>query len=95
MEDTDRKYVNELIRMDDYLDVIIPRGGAGLIRNVSQNASVPVIRTGTGNCHIYVDKDADLTKAVPIILNAKLRRLGVCNNLQNLLLFIRMWLRKH
>lgn len=86
LEDTDRKYVNELIRMDDYLDVIIPRGGAGLIRNVSQNASVPVIRTGTGNCHIYVDKDADMTKAVPIILNAKLQRLGVCNAAESLVI---------
>lgn len=86
IEDTDRKYVNELIRMDQYLDVIIPRGGAGLIRNVSQNATVPVIRTGTGNCHIYIDRDADLKKAVPIVLNAKLQRLGVCNAAESLVI---------
>lgn len=86
IEDTDRKYVNELIRMDQYLDVIIPRGGAGLIRNVSQNATVPVIQTGTGNCHIYIDRDADLKKAVPIVLNAKLQRLGVCNAAESLVI---------
>lgn len=82
--DTDRKYVNELITMDRYLDVIIPRGGAGLIENVVKHATVPVIRTGTGNCHIYVDRTADIDMALRIIKNAKLQRLGVCNAAESL-----------
>ncbi len=82
--DTDRSSVTELIRMNKYVDVIIPRGGAGLIQNVINNATVPVIETGTGNCHIYVDKNADLEKIVPIIHNAKLQRLGVCNACESL-----------
>lgn len=82
--DTDRGSVRELIRMNEFVDVIIPRGGHGLIQNVVQNATVPVIETGTGNCHIYIDRDADLDMAVSIVHNAKLNRLGVCNACESL-----------
>jgi len=81
---TSHEGVTELIRMRQYLDLVIPRGGAGLIRNVVNNSTVPVIETGTGNCHIYVDKDADLEKAVPIIVNGKTQRMGVCNAVESL-----------
>ena len=67
------------MRLNDYIDVLIPRGGAGLIRTVVENSTVPVIETGTGNCHVYVDKDADQKMALNIIENAKTQRLGVCN----------------
>ena len=77
--DTDRKYVNELMKLNEYVDVIIPRGGAGLIKNVVNNSTVPVIETGTGNCHVYVDESADLDMAVNIVYNAKTQRIGVCN----------------
>lgn len=77
--DTDRALVTELMRLNEYVDVIIPRGGAGLIRNVVENSTVPVIETGTGNCHIYVDEDADLEMACEILYNAKTQRIGVCN----------------
>ena len=63
IENTDREVVNQFMKMNKYLDLLIPRGGAGLINNVVMNATVPVIETGTGNCHIYVDKDADFDKA--------------------------------
>ncbi len=86
VEDTDREVVNRMMKMNQYLDLLIPRGGAGLINNVVQNATVPVIQTGTGNCHIYVDKHADLDKAVKIIRNAKLQRLGVCNAAESLVI---------
>ena len=82
--DTDRKYVNELMRLNEYVDVIIPRGGAGLIKNVVNNSTVPVIETGTGNCHIYVDEYADQDMAVDIIYNAKTQRIGVCNACESL-----------
>lgn len=84
--DTDRSSVTELIRMNTYIDVIIPRGGHGLIQNVVQNATVPVIETGTGNCHIYIDKDANLDMAISIVHNAKLQRLGVCNACESLVI---------
>lgn len=77
--DTSRETATEFMKMNDYVDVLIPRGGAGLIRAVVQNATVPVIETGTGNCHIYVDQGADLDMAVDIIFNAKTQRIGVCN----------------
>ena len=67
------------MKMNRYVDVLIPRGGAGLIRTVVENSTIPVIETGTGNCHIYVDETADLSMAVDIILNAKTQRVGVCN----------------
>ncbi len=86
VEDTNREIVNQMMKMNQYLDLLIPRGGAGLINNVVQNATVPVIQTGTGNCHIYVDKYADLDKAVKIIRNAKLQRLGVCNAAESLVI---------
>jgi glutamate-5-semialdehyde dehydrogenase len=82
--DTDRKYVDELMHLNGYVDVIIPRGGAGLISNVVNNATVPVIETGTGNCHIYVDEFADIDMAVNIIFNAKTQRIGVCNACESL-----------
>ncbi len=88
VEDTDREIVNQMMKMNQYLDLLIPRGGAGLINNVIQNATVPVIQTGTGNCHIYVDKYADLDMAVKIIRNAKLQRLGVCNAAESLVIHI-------
>ena len=82
--DTDRKYVNELMKLNEYVDVIIPRGGAGLIKNVVNNSTVPVIETGTGNCHIFVDESADLDMAVNIVYNAKTQRIGVCNACESL-----------
>ena len=84
IKDTDRSVTNAFMKMNGYVDVLIPRGGAGLIRAVVENSTVPVIETGTGNCHIYVDSDADLTKAVNIILNAKTQRIGVCNACESL-----------
>lgn len=79
LEDTDRAAVTEMMRMKEYIDVLIPRGGAGLIASVVENSTVPVIETGTGNCHIFVDESADLKMAVDIIENAKTQRPGVCN----------------
>lgn len=86
MEDTSRETAGEFMRCKDYVDLLIPRGGAGLIRAVVENSTIPVIETGTGNCHIYVDKDADFTKAIPIIINAKTQRIGVCNACESLVL---------
>ena len=82
---TDRKVVQELMSMRDYVSVLIPRGGADLIKNVIENARIPVIETGTGNCHIYVEDDADLKNAISIIINAKCQRPGVCNAAEKLL----------
>lgn len=85
LENTDREAVNVLMKLNEFIDVIIPRGGAGLINAVVQNATVPVIETGVGNCHIYVDANADLSMAENIILNAKTQRPGVCNAAETLL----------
>nr|WP_071542453.1 glutamate-5-semialdehyde dehydrogenase [Moorella thermoacetica] len=85
IETTDREAVNLLLRANDYLDVLIPRGGAGLIRTVVENATVPVIETGVGNCHVYVDAEADLDMAQRIVINAKTQRPGVCNAMETLL----------
>ncbi len=85
IEDTDRKVTAEFMTMNEYVDVLIPRGGAGLIKFVVQNSNIPVIETGSGNCHIYVDKDADINKAIPIIINAKTQRIGVCNSAESLI----------
>jgi len=82
---TDRHVAEEFMQMRKYVDVLIPRGGADLIRTVVEKASIPVIETGTGNCHIYVEEDADLGKAVPIIVNAKCQRPGTCNAAEKLL----------
>ncbi|MDD6012522.1 MAG: glutamate-5-semialdehyde dehydrogenase [Oscillospiraceae bacterium] len=86
VEDTSRASAEALMKMNGYVDVLIPRGGAGLIRSCVENASVPVIETGTGNCHIYVDKDADLTMAADIIFNAKTSRPSVCNACESLVI---------
>ncbi|WP_040413578.1 glutamate-5-semialdehyde dehydrogenase [Desulfosporosinus sp. OT] len=83
--ETNREWVQQLMRMNGYVDVIIPRGGAGLIQTVVQNATVPVIETGTGMCHAFVDKYADFDKAIPIVINAKTQNPGVCNALETLL----------
>lgn len=85
VEDTSRESANELMKMNEYVDVLIPRGGAGLIQAVVKNATVPVIETGVGNCHIYIDKNADLKKAVDIVFNAKTSRPSVCNAAESLL----------
>lgn len=74
------------MKLNQYVDVLIPRGGAGLIRTVVENSAIPVIETGTGNCHIYVDEYADLDKALAIILNAKTQRIGVCNACESLVI---------
>ncbi len=86
VQDTSRESANEMMRLNGYLDVLIPRGGAGLIQNVVQNSTVPVIQTGVGNCHIYVDESADLEKAARIVINAKTQRPGVCNACESLLI---------
>lgn len=83
--ETNREWVLHLMQMNDYVDVIIPRGGAGLIQTVVQNATVPVIETGTGMCHAFVDQYADYEKAIPIVINAKTQKPGVCNALETLL----------
>ncbi|MBQ3573318.1 MAG: glutamate-5-semialdehyde dehydrogenase, partial [Clostridia bacterium] len=85
IEDTSRDSATALMRLNEYLDVIIPRGGAGLIRSVVENATVPAIETGTGNCHVYVDADADFDMAKNIIINAKTQRTSVCNAEEKLL----------
>ncbi|PAB59006.1 glutamate-5-semialdehyde dehydrogenase [Anaeromicrobium sediminis] len=85
IEITDREAANEMMKLNGYIDVLIPRGGAGLIQAVVKNASVPVIETGVGNCHIYVDESADRERAIDIIINAKTQRPAVCNALETLL----------
>lgn len=85
IEDTSRETASAFMKLNAYVDVLIPRGGAGLIRAVVENSTIPVIETGTGNCHIYVDETADLTMAAEIILNAKTQRVGVCNACESLL----------
>lgn len=84
IEDVDRQVTADFMRLNQYVDVLIPRGGAGLIRSVVENSTIPVIETGTGNCHVYVDKDANLNMAVDIIFNAKTQRIGVCNACESL-----------
>lgn len=84
IEATDRAVTAQFMKMNQYVDVLIPRGGAGLIKSVVENSTIPVIETGTGNCHIYVDEFADLEKAVKIIFNAKTQRIGVCNACESL-----------
>ena len=86
IESTDRAVAQEFMRLKEYVDLLIPRGGAGLIRSVVENSIIPVIETGTGNCHIYVDESADLEQAIPIIINAKTQRIGVCNACESLVI---------
>ncbi len=85
VENTSRESAVAMMKLNEYLDLLIPRGGAGLIQAVVKNSSVPVIETGVGNCHVYVDKDADIEKAVAIAVNAKTHRPGVCNAAETLL----------
>lgn len=82
----DREITKAFMKMKEYVDVLIPRGGAGLIRSVVENSTIPVIETGTGNCHIYVDREADLNMAADIIINAKTQRIGVCNACESLVI---------
>lgn len=84
IQDTRRETTHALMKMHEYIDVLIPRGSAGLIRTVVEHSTIPVIETGAGNCHIYVDKDADFEMALEIIENAKCQRLGVCNTMESL-----------
>ena len=84
IENTSRDVAKEFMKMNAYIDVLIPRGGAGLIKTVVENSTVPVIETGTGNCHVYVDEYADLSMALDIVDNAKTQRLGVCNACESL-----------
>lgn len=86
IEASDRAVTAAFMRLNQYVDVLIPRGGAGLIRTVVENSTISVIETGTGNCHVYVDKDADLDMAVRIIYNAKTQRIGVCNACESLVI---------
>lgn len=86
IEDTSRETASAFMRLNRYVDVLIPRGGAGLIRAVVENSTIPVIETGTGNCHIFVDESANLDMAVDIIMNAKTQRVGVCNACESLLI---------
>lgn len=84
IKDTDRAVTTEFMKQKSFVDVLIPRGGAGLIKSVVENSLIPVIETGTGNCHIYVDEDFDLDTALNIIYNAKTQRIGVCNAAESL-----------
>ena len=86
VEDTSRQTATQFMKMKQYIDVLIPRGGAGLIQTVVEQSTIPVIETGTGNCHIYIDRYADIEKVVPIVHNAKLQRLGVCNACESLVI---------
>lgn len=85
IEDTDRAAAREMMTMDKYIDVLIPRGGHALIRAVIENSTVPVIQTGAGNCHTYIDESADIDSAISIAVNAKVQRPGVCNAMETLL----------
>ncbi len=85
ISDTSRETAAEFMKMNQYVDVLIPRGGRGLIKAVVEQSTIPVIETGTGNCHIYVDETADLEMAADIIMNAKTQRVGVCNACESVL----------
>ena len=94
VEDTSREAVDQMLKLRDYIDLIIPRGGASLIRNAVLNATVPVLETGTGNCHVYIDESADYAMAEAIVINAKTQRTGVCNAMETLLVHEK-WAEKH
>ncbi|MGN1340450.1 MAG: glutamate-5-semialdehyde dehydrogenase [Oscillospiraceae bacterium] len=85
VEDTSRTVANAMMKLNKYIDLLIPRGGGGLIRSVIENSTIPVIQTGEGNCHVYVDESADIDMAVEIINNAKTQRPSVCNAIENIL----------
>lgn len=86
IEDTSKEKTMQLMKLNKYVDVLIPRGGRNLIKTVVENSTIPVIETGSGNCHIYVDEFADITKALNIIENAKTQRVGVCNSCESLVI---------
>jgi len=86
LDDTSREGVDTFVKLNQYLHLVIPRGGASLIKHVIQTATVPTIETGAGNCHIYVDREANLKKAIPIIVNAKIQRPSVCNALETVII---------
>ncbi len=86
VESTDREMAAQFMRCNDYIDVLIPRGSAGLIRAAVENSTIPIIETGTGNCHIYIDETADMTDSVNIVINAKTQRIGVCNACESLVI---------
>ena len=86
IENTDRQTTLDMMKLNKYIDLLIPRGGAGLIKSVLENSTIPVIETGVGNCHIFIDETADLKKATEIVLNAKVQRPSVCNALETLLI---------
>lgn len=86
IQDTSRETAKAFMKMNQYVDLLIPRGGAGLIRSVIENSTIPVIETGTGNCHIYVDEFADINMAIDIIYNAKTQRISVCNACESLVI---------
>ncbi len=86
VQNTSRESAVAMMKLNDYLDLLIPRGGAGLIQSVVMNSTVPVIETGVGNCHVYIDEWADKTKAVQITYNSKTHRPGVCNAAESLLI---------
>ena len=86
IQDTDRETAKEMMRLNGYIDVLIPRGGAGLIKSVVENATVPVIETGSGNCHLFVDESADIGMACDILINAKVQRPSVCNACESLII---------
>lgn len=86
LEDTSYETANQFMKLNGYIDVLIPRGSAKLIKNTVMNATIPVLETGSGNCHTYVDKEADLEKALPIIMNAKTQRTSVCNACESILI---------
>lgn len=90
LEDTSRETATKMMKMNQYIDLLIPRGGAGLIQSVVLNSTIPVIETGTGNCHAFVDESADFAMAIDIIENAKTQRLGVCNTLESLVIHSRI-----
>ena len=83
--DTSREVAKELMKLNKYIDVLIPRGGGGLIQSTIENATVPTIETGIGNCHVYIDEHADMLKALPILINSKTQRTSVCNSTEKLL----------
>ena len=86
IDNTSREVATELMQLNKYIDVLIPRGGKGLIESVVKNSTIPVIQTGTGNCHIYVDEDADFKMAIDVIINAKTQRPSVCNAVETVLI---------
>ncbi|MGE6629788.1 glutamate-5-semialdehyde dehydrogenase [Bacillus sp. NPDC077027] len=94
IEQTDRSSVSAMFHLKEWIDVLIPRGGASLIKTVVEEATIPVLETGTGNCHVYIDETADINKAIDIVVNAKTNRPAVCNALETLIIH-QNWLKQH